>query len=260
MLLPELDDWLFCAAWQKLHACGGDFTQIGNLQRDERKEKGEVNRQLLLCRSFGCSQVSHREGGETSFLLSKWITYQNIYHFSLTNFPLNEDIDILYIELDFKIRFVKNYSPLPTIFLHSYQSDFHIIWHRSEILRPLEVYLQPNTCRIQWDAEVNRTVHLKSKIFIKLISYLGSLSKSLSAWFPLSYSLLANAKNTHTKMVCLNCGLKHDCFLSKAISENTAIQLFFNIICFSTDGHLVMPIMYERSPDGWDQHAALSNS
>lgn len=75
-----------------------------------------------------------------------------------------------------------------------------------------------------------------------------------------SYSLLENAKNTHTKMVCLNCGLKHDCFLSKAISENTAIQLFFNIICFSTDGHLVMPIMYERSPDGWDQHAALSNS
>lgn len=140
---------LFCAAWQKLHACGGDFTQIGNLQRDERKEKGEVNRQLLLCRSFGCSQVSHREGGEISFLLSKWIIYQNIYHFSLTNCPLNEDIDILYIELDFKIRFVKNYSPLPTIFLHSYQSDFHIIWHRSEILRPLEVYLQPNTCRIQ---------------------------------------------------------------------------------------------------------------
>lgn len=96
MLLPQLDDWLFCAAWKKLHACGGDFTEICNLQRRESKETGEVNSQLfIVVVQFKVPvAVSQREGEGASYLLSYMNNrHQNFYLFSLTSEPLDTDIE-----------------------------------------------------------------------------------------------------------------------------------------------------------------------
>lgn len=42
MLLPQLNDWFLCAAWQKLHPCCGNFTQIRNLQRRAKTDETQT--------------------------------------------------------------------------------------------------------------------------------------------------------------------------------------------------------------------------